>query len=146
MKQSQGSTHPHCSPTPRQKYEARDFTVDLAVMSRPYNDYVSIPRDSLEKNLNSVNLPEFHSAVHKIEAGDKRTAKDDIRDLADYERRCAMLAAQTLLDALESTMTDSGAKLKRNRLVLFLEVTQLYADIYLANDLTNLAKDLVLVS
>ena len=52
-----------CFLSARQDYLAQDLSLHLAVMSRLYNDYASVPRDRAEKNLNSVNFPEHHQGA-----------------------------------------------------------------------------------
>ncbi len=123
------------------KYMVGELCSHLAVMSRLYNDYASIARDHAESNLNSINFPEFHSE----QEGDVNQAsppitseiraRNSLLGLAQYERICVKTSFQALVEALGEA-TASGAKLQ-DALALFVGVTNLYADMYVAKDLTN---------
>lgn len=123
------------------KYMAGNLCSHLAVMSRLYNDYSSIARDHAESNLNSVNFPEFHSEQEgdATQAGSpvirEIKAKNSLLSLARYERSCVKTSFQTLVEAL-GEVTASGVRLQ-DALALFMGVTNLYADMYVAKDLTN---------
>ena len=127
--------------TSHSKYLVGDLCSHLAVMTRLYNDYASIARDHAESNLNSINFPEFHSE----QEGDATKASPPITGeigagnnllvLAQYERNCVKTSFQTLVEALGEA-TPSAAKLQ-DALALFVGVTNLFADMYVAEDLTN---------
>jgi len=113
-------------------------------MSRMYNDYSSIARDREEKNLNSVNFPEFHSDQKDSISADEdpetkeKSLKMAVLALAGYEKECSRVAAKILEDDLRQ----GSAKEKRTAeaVKLFVSVTELYAEIYVAKDLTNRVK------
>ncbi|MCJ1438192.1 hypothetical protein MMC27_007579 [Xylographa pallens] len=129
-----------------QRYLAQDLCTRLAVMSRMYNDYGSIARDRAEANINSVNFPEFHS--RSIEQQQSASSQDvqasetmlkaELLSLAQYERACVDTAMEALLRNME-TGTRTG-KAKADGVRLFAGVTALYADIYVARDLSNSLK------
>ena len=110
-------------------------------MTRLYNDYASIARDQAESNLNSINFPEFHSEKEgdATEAGLPITgeirARNTLLGLAQYERNCVRTSFQILVETLGET-TASAVKLQ-DALTLFVGVTNLFADMYVAKDLTN---------
>ena len=123
------------------KYMVGDLCSHLAVMTRLYNDYASIARDHGESNLNSINFPEFHSEQEDDATQASPPITDHIRarntllGLAQYERDCVKKSFQTLIEALGDA-TESAAKLQ-DALTLFVGVTNLFADMYVAKDLTN---------
>lgn len=120
----------------RQRYLAEDMCRHLATMCRQYNDYGSIVRDRAEKNLNSVNFPEFceekaTGAGPKTVAQLEQKLKDGLMWVAEYERECCM----TALDRLENE-TGLDARTKRI-LKMFVDVTDLYGQIYVARDIAS---------
>ncbi|KAF2800648.1 Ent-kaurene synthase [Melanomma pulvis-pyrius CBS 109.77] len=142
--------HPNdCFLTPEQKYKASDFCAHLAVMSRLFNDYASIRRDQQERNLNSVNFPEFHpsSSPAKLTPDAFNTNlplfKNSLLQLGEYERRASRAAMANLVDEIHSRdQGRSGVKQETTSkgIELFAYVTELFADIYVAKDLTNAAQ------
>lgn len=124
-----------CFPLLGRKYLAADLCFHLAVMSRMYNDYGSITRDRLEANINSINFPEFHSSpVHDPEAKEQ-DLKTNLLALAQYERQCADTIAERLVTELRTSFGDGAAKARG--LTLFVGVTGLYADMYVAKDFSD---------
>nr|ANM86663.1 putative ent-kaurene synthase [Cladonia uncialis subsp. uncialis] len=129
--------------TSHSKYMVGDLCSHLAVMTRLYNDYASIARDHAESNLNSINFPEFHSGQEgdATEANPPATgeirARNTLLGHAQYERNCVETSFQTLVETLGKT-TASAVKLQ-DALTLFVGVMNLFADMYVAKDLTNRA-------
>lgn len=141
-----------CFTSMHQKYLAQDLCAHLAVMSRLYNDFGSVVRDRIEANINSTNFPEFHANMNdlsistdeKMGLTDKKMLKEELLRLAEHERKCADLASERLLKTLKSKEIGVGresAKLKADGVRLFLGVTSLYADLYVARDLSNQVKN-----
>ena len=137
-----GSSSTRCADifqTSYQKYMARDLCAHLAVLSRLYNDYGSVARDRAESNLNSVNFPEFHS--HQLEANPDghESTEEDLKNLllglAQYERSCAQKARKALMDDMRPS--NGGGTRLMDAINLFVGTTELYADIYVARDITN---------
>lgn len=123
----------------RQRYLAEDMCRHLATMCRQYNDYGSIVRDRAEKNLNSVNFPEFceEGAEKRADTDPKTVArveqklKDNLMWVAEYERECCV----TALDRLENaTGLDMRAK---GILRMFVDVVDSYGQIYVARDIAS---------
>ncbi|GKZ30056.1 hypothetical protein AbraIFM66950_007577 [Aspergillus brasiliensis] len=130
---------------PRQRYLAESLCRHLATMCRQYNDYGSIARDAAERNLNSVNFPEFWEQV-----GDERMAgtqdrshhvkpterpldavKSDLMWLAEYERASCM-------GTLDRLVNEAGLPKRTARIVrTFVDVTDLYGQIYVARDIAS---------
>ena len=132
--------HRDCFPSVREKYIAQDLCSHLAIMSRLYNDYASIPRDREERNINSVNFPEFHADQSNYASVEEKESKlkAELLNLARYERNCVGTVVQALIE------NPSDSSRKENRVAeairLFVSVTELYADMYVARDLTNRTK------
>ncbi|KAI9868548.1 MAG: hypothetical protein M1830_005651 [Pleopsidium flavum] len=128
-----------CFSSVYQKYLARDLCSHLAVMSRLYNDCASIARDRANTNLNSINFPEFHYHPRKHRSqGENSEAKEmrlktALMDLAQYERDCVSTVAERLVKDLGTGL--EREKRKANAVMLFVCVTELYADVYVANDM-----------
>ena len=135
-----------CFPSVFEKHLARDLSGHLAVMSRLYNDYGSLERDRLEANINSVNFPEFHNAYYlghdtsgsgsSNEINKTHKLKEDLLALAQYERCSAESAGNKLLDTLRTSGLRKD-RAKADGVELFIGVAALYADIYVAKDLSN---------
>ena len=134
-----------CFSSVRQSYLARDLCAHLAVMSRMYNDYGSFVRDQSEANINSVNFPDFHKNCENGQDSfsemyrktlDWALMKKELLSLATYEREMAESVGNKLLSNLKS----SGLRKDRSKadgIELFMGVTALYADLYVARDLSN---------
>lgn len=123
-----------------QKYLAADLVMHLATMCRQYNDYGSIVRDRAERNVNSVNFPEFHEGLGLYEANGGEESErggeqgeDEIRttlfEIAQYERECVRIARQRLEGMVSRPV--------RSVLGLFVDVTDLYGQIYVARDIAS---------
>ena len=115
-------------------------------MSRLYNNYGSVNRDRTEANVNSITFPEFHRGFfNQVDACTEtavyeRRLKNELLKLAENERRSADIASETLLRDLEGTSEAGGRRRKEdkvNSVKLFIGVTRLYADLYVARDLSN---------
>ena len=147
MKNSCSSAFMHI----RQKYLAQDMCRHLATMCRQYNDYGSVARDRAERNLNSLNFPEFDRGVgdHGATKSRERAIREIHRDpefrlsdddekkkellwLAEYERQCLSLAMKNLEEILPGNTVED--------LRLFIGVTDLYGQMYVVQDLTSRIK------
>ena len=139
---SSSATSADCFQSVKQKYLANDLCMHLAVMSRLYNDYASVKRDLEEKNLNSVNFPEFQARDKVMTGGglidDKEECREKVRALADYEKTCARMAGEML--ACELRANRRGRENIWEAMELFSAVTELFAEIYMTRDLTNRVK------
>ena len=136
-------------PSAAAKFLAQDMAARLASMCRMYNDYGSQARDRTELNLNSVNFPEFERCGggqggrggggggeparkrRRTEppdhASDLRARKAALLELAEFERAGVEAARARLLPMVS----------KRVRAVVgvFVDVTDLYGQIYVARDI-----------
>lgn len=134
-----------CFKSTRQKYLAQELCTHLAVMSRLYNDFGSVERDRIEANINSINFPEFHNCSSRASscsetAENERRLKEELLELAEIERQSVDVASETFLRDLEGVLEAGGGwreKYKANAVKLFIGVTRLYADLYIARDLSN---------
>ncbi len=106
-------------------------------MCRQYNDYGSILRDRAEKNLNSINFPEFDAEAKDLMTdndGDVESRlKENLYWIAEYERECIGVTLRRLEEQLGKT--------KIMMLRVFVDVTDLYRQIYIARDITSRLKD-----
>lgn len=110
--------------TVEEKYLGQDVCRHLATMCRIYNDYGSLARDRLEKNLNSINFPEFDDG---IVAQSDEILKERLFRLACYERKCLDMS----LAELAVVSKDDVVKAVR----MFCSVTDTYGQIYVLKDI-----------
>ncbi|MCJ1405109.1 hypothetical protein MMC11_008335 [Xylographa trunciseda] len=123
------------------KYLAQDLCSHLAAMCRQYNDYGSLKRDREERNLNSVNFPEFHGEPSNAVSKDKSSLSEeeieareqDIKaalfEIAEYERECLMSVMHKIDERVPIRVM--------NMLNLFVGITDLYGQIYVARDIAS---------
>lgn len=114
-------------------YVAEDMTRHLANLCRMYNDYGSMSRDRDECNLNSVDFPEFHISAddgHLPAEDITQRVKSKLMEVAEYERRALNQAFQEL----ENTV---GSGKFINAVKLFIDVTDLYGQIYVQRDIAT---------
>ena len=130
----------------RQKYLAEDACRHLATLCRQYNDYGSMARDRAEENLNSVNFPEFGTdtmadrgdesraldATEDRKTADENERKEQLMWLAQYERECLEVALGKLRGEVSEAVM--------NAVDLFVRVTDLYGQIYVARDIASRMK------
>ncbi|KAF7862707.1 hypothetical protein EAF04_007580 [Stromatinia cepivora] len=120
-------------PTVLTKYLSAELGQHLAVMCRMYNDYGSLARDKAEKNLNSVNFPEFEHCVASGAGGDGRSdleeRKSALMAMAEYERECLLVIKARLRPLVDERVRDV--------LDIFFNVTDLYGQIYVARDIAS---------
>lgn len=114
-----------CFKTAQEKYVAEDLCRHLASMCRQYNDYGSLQRDRDDKNLNSVNFPEF------VGEGD-RVLKDELFAIAEYERKGLGMAMERLR---ELTLKSREGTRLMDAIGLFVDVTDVYGQIYVLRDI-----------
>ena len=124
----------------KQKYLMESMCRHLATMCRQYNDFGSIARDRAEKNLNSVNFPEFHEYTRmgtaKYEATiekDGQRLKEELMWIAEYERTCMSMTAEKFEEVGLEERT-------KHILRVFIDVTDLYGQIYVARDIASRMK------
>ena len=125
----------------REQYLCHDLCRHLAIMCRQYNDYGSAERDHAERNLNSIHFPEFktnHVSTNLVINGgaalkrnDDERSKENLLWIAEYERCCMNEALKRLQDtkALDGEI--------RAKLQVFIDVTDLYGQLYVVRDITN---------
>ena len=140
-----------CFSSARAKFYAQDMVRHLASMCRMYNDYGSVRRDREERNLNSVDFAEFccdgedsdddgangvenEGGSDEMNDGEKKRIEKkegakmrELMQIAEYERECMGLALRRL-KALVAPRTMQA-------LELFVDVTDLFGQIYVARDI-----------
>ncbi|KAI0099783.1 Ent-kaurene synthase [Nemania sp. FL0031] len=119
------NTRPGSFATAKTSYLAEDLCRHLASLCRMYNDIGSLWRDQDEYNLNSVNFPEFQN-THGGRAS--KDIQSELRWIAEYERTGLEKALSLLESELEVDLIDA--------LKVFINVTDLYGQVYLQSDLT----------
>ena len=129
-----------CFPGAEEKYFAQDLNLHLATMSRMYNDYGSLARDRLERNLNSLNFPEFCDGNENCRTNDdgakahsqdalELELKSKLLRLAEYERDCCKKALNHLDKLLEKRVTKA--------LTSFSNTAELYGQLYVVRDISS---------
>jgi hypothetical protein len=116
--------------SPRTAYLAEDLCRHLASLCRIYNDCGSVRRDMDEDNLNSVNFPEFHASEVQRDGKWLERTKSDLLWIADYERKGLWEAFEQLEREFQGRETYTA-----NALKLFINVTDLYGQIYILKDI-----------
>jgi hypothetical protein len=138
--------------SPRVAYLAEDLSRHLSSMCRLYNDLGSLSRDTTERNLNSINFPEFHSSetalgglpssirtsrycCRETQSLDVKEAKQELMFIAEYERRCLQMATCELEKELIAEIGGRSADIMRS-IMLFVNVTDCFGLVYVQKDLT----------
>lgn len=87
-------------------------------MCRQYKDYGSVARDRIERNLNSLDFLKGENVKEK---------KRELIWLAEYEREHLMLGLERSCEITDIKVIE--------KLRLFITVTDLYRQIYIAKDI-----------
>ncbi|TLS21074.1 uncharacterized protein PpBr36_10644 [Pyricularia pennisetigena] len=120
-------------PTMEEKYYSEAVSKHSGAMCRMYNDMGSIPRDTAEKNLNSVHFPEFNQTIAE-------TKKQALWDIAQFEREAFEDALARLERATRKRMVSMGEKEKQVTEVrikywrMYCDITDLYGQIWVLRD------------
>ncbi|KAI1349011.1 hypothetical protein F5Y01DRAFT_317210 [Xylaria sp. FL0043] len=106
-------------------------------MCRIDNDYGSVKRDRLEKNLNSLDFPEFnqsdeanpkHDTLGLSKANDK-ILRERLMSVSHYERECLDAALKRLKPEITAATWQA--------LQVFVKVADLYGQIYVNRDIND---------
>ncbi|KAI0487357.1 Ent-kaurene synthase [Xylaria cf. heliscus] len=112
----------HCLASVEQRYIARDLCLHLATLCRQYNDYSSALRDDAEGNLNII-----------VRDSGKGTPFEEGKGLlmkvAEIERGFMQVCWEALSSSLDKSV--------RNKLKGFIDVTDLFGQIYVARDIAS---------
>ncbi|KAL8969876.1 MAG: hypothetical protein Q9183_001785 [Haloplaca sp. 2 TL-2023] len=143
---------------PHAHYISQSLISHLSAMCRQYNDYGSATRDAEEGNLNSLQFPEFdrHSSTswringsisHDENHGTNgivdcnpcsgqvsNEAKKELMNIAEYERADMELAVQHLRKVVKAPSA-------LRALEVYIDVTDLFGQIYVAQDLSSWRKE-----
>lgn len=96
-----------------------------------YNDLGSAVRDADESSVNSLNFPEFLFRLaadrKQVSTMPKPNAKEDLLWIAEYER-------QGLNTAIKQLGEELGDSELMKALRIFIDVTDLYGQLYLLKD------------
>ncbi|GAP88722.2 putative ent-kaurene synthase [Rosellinia necatrix] len=128
----------YCLVSVEQRYLAREMCAHLAALCRQYNDYGSAARDGAEGTLNSLHFPEFAGGAGRGPDGGRgaggrgdavERAKGLLMRVAGVER--ALM--QTCWGALSASL----GKGVRTKLRAFIDVADLFGQIYVARDIAS---------
>jgi hypothetical protein len=119
-----------CFKTVEEKYVAEDLCRHLAVTCRQYNDYGSVARDRDEKNVNSINFPEF---FWKGEETTDQSLKDELYAVARYEKQKLEIAVAEL----ERLCGKDGRGRLAEAVKMFVNLTDTYGQIYILRDIAS---------
>ncbi|KAK2879355.1 hypothetical protein FQN49_000965 [Arthroderma sp. PD_2] len=118
----------------QQRYISEAMCRHLATLCRMYNDYGSVARDRDERNLNSVNFPEFAPSSPSDGGSDDDSLRKELLLLAEYERE----QMETALGKLRSLAAKDKAQQRAlQKVKMFCDVTDLYGQIYVARDIAS---------
>ena len=121
----------HRSRSAEEQFLIQDLWAHLSTKGRLENDRGSLRRDRKEKNLNSLDFPEF---THQgSSTGSAPSSQDQLAAILTYERRCCELAFAALEEA--SGPRGKGTELEALRFWYFL--TDVHNDIYAVRDISN---------
>ena len=131
-----------CWPNIMDRYLARDVERHATIISRMLNDYGSMRRDWEERNLNSVNFPEFYHGLpaSASEAGQERddAIRKSLFDLVVYERELLKVAMVRLLERVNPKV--------QKIMKWHIGVVELWGEVYVRKDLTSFGRDIQLPS
>ncbi|KAF3480656.1 ent-kaurene synthase [Arthroderma uncinatum] len=118
----------------QQRYISEAMCRHLATLCRMYNDYGSVARDRDERNLNSVNFPEFAPSSPSDGGSDDDSLRKELLLLAEYERE----QMETALGKLRNLAAKDKAQQRAlQKVQMFCDVTDLYGQIYVARDIAS---------
>jgi len=117
----------------KRSYLAEEVGRRLSTICRMYNDYGSAKRDRAEMNVNSLDFPEFFDSPGMgTEEEEANRRKTELMYLAEYERECLNRALECLGEMVEREILD--------KVWLFVNVTDLFGQIYVARDIASRMK------
>ena len=119
--------------TAGERYLVQDLCMHMSNKARLENDRASLVRDRKEKNLNSLDFPEFQGVPARSDRS-SADAKNQLSQIIEYERKCCDLA----FEGLERLQTRRGSH--KEGLVGFLKfyffLTDIYNDVYSMRDIS----------
>ncbi|KAK0631021.1 hypothetical protein B0T17DRAFT_637782 [Bombardia bombarda] len=130
----------------RTAYLAEDLCRHLATMCRIYNDLGSLNRDTDERNLNSANFPEFHTHQNVTTTNlttSEQSIKGELLWIAEHERRGLRSIITVLEEQLQLSVGSASSQYATTMveaLKMFVNVTDLYGQIYILKDVGTRTK------
>lgn len=107
-----------------ERYLVQDICMHMSNKARLENDRASITRDRKEKNLNSLDFPEF-----RVDAAEQ---KEQLSRIVEYERKCCDLA----FNGLERLRGSGGSPETFGFLKFYFFLTDIYNDVYSMKDIS----------
>ncbi|KAF2967053.1 hypothetical protein GQX73_g6510 [Xylaria multiplex] len=137
------SSGSHCLASIEQRYLARELCLHLATLCRQYNDYGSAMRDNAEGNLNSLHFLEFTDRDEQS-LFSQTAAEDDGRENSLEKAKGLLMKVagieRTIMQVCWETLSPSLDKDVRIKLKAFIDVTDLFGQIYVARDIASKAQ------
>lgn len=120
------------STSPLEQYLIQDLWTHFSVKARMENDRASLQRDREEKNLNSLDFPEFESNTATSGIALHKQQKAALTSIVDYERRCI----EHGLDVLEEVTAAKSASPDLVALKFYNFLCDIYSDVYAMKDIS----------
>ncbi|KAF1829997.1 Ent-kaurene synthase [Decorospora gaudefroyi] len=120
------------STSPLEQYLVQDLWTHFSTKARMENDRASLRRDRKEKNLNSLDFPEFGNDTKALGIASDKQQKAALSSIVEYERRCIEYGLGTLekVTAAESERPDLEA------LKFYGFLCDIYSDVYAMKDIS----------
>ena len=116
-------------PTAEQKYYSARANRHLSTLCRMENDYGSVARDRRERNVNSVDFPEFRPGKDGITEAEQKT---QLLRLAQYERE----SYQDALCRIDALVANDARMMRKMQLLrVMTNVTDSWGQMYVFRDL-----------
>ena len=113
-----------------EQYLVQDLWTHLSNKCRMENDRASLRRDRKEKNLNSLDFPEFEQQESRDSTA--QSLKGQLAPILAYERKCCELAFRTL----EQTTSGKAGKQDLEALKFYYFLSDIYNDVYVMRDIS----------
>ncbi|KAI1170438.1 Ent-kaurene synthase [Nemania sp. FL0916] len=137
------SDESHCLVSMEQKYLAREMCLHLATLCRQYNDFGSARRDDQEDNLNSLHFPEFTDEDGRGMSCQKtaeNTGREDYLEKANVLLMKVAGIERALMQVCWDALSSGLNKEVRAKLKAFIDITDLFGQIYVARDIASKVK------
>lgn len=121
--------------TPELNFIAQDCVTHISVLCRIWNDWGSKTRDIAERNINSMNFPEFSGM-------NEQQAKAELRRISDFERNTMHAKLKELRRRAREVMGIRKGDASVDGLELFIRGCESYNAIYEFRDISAWRLDL----
>lgn len=112
-----------------EQYLVQDMWVHLGNKARMENDRASVRRDRKERNLNSVDFPEFT----RVDSGDvSKESMAQLTRIINYEKKCCKLGFESL-----GLLDPNGKNTQMEGLKFYYFLEEIYNDVYVLKDISS---------